>query len=211
MDLISGNHPKSSNFIDNIRRYISMFSFTSIGAKQDTSVNQGHGAYCYRIQGQNYHRMGTLLPDEGKPLVNDPSASTTNNEIDHDLTVELRDMLDTINPLVAQFRMAGEHLVTTAEENKYKLRLIGTRMRDGRKYNLPTASKVATLIVGDIDSTTNDRDIILHMQEGGLKRISELHPSYIALQYQLLFPYGEDGYWTDIYHEGVTDETPTNK
>ncbi|GJZ36303.1 hypothetical protein Tco_0582494, partial [Tanacetum coccineum] len=135
-----------------------MFSFTSIGAKQDTSVNQGHGAYCYRIQGQNYHRMGTLLPDEGKPPVfaqlyiydtdneiqhrincvsNDPSASTTNNEIDHDLTVELCDMLDAINPLVAQFRMAGERLVIATEENKYKLRLIGTRMRDNQQYNLP--------------------------------------------------------------------------
>ncbi|GKE23106.1 DNA helicase PIF1, ATP-dependent, partial [Tanacetum coccineum] len=84
-------------------------------------------------------------------------------------------------------------------------------MRDGRQYNLPTTSEVAALIVGDIDSTTNDRDIILHMQKGGLKRINELHPSYLALQYPLLFPYGEDGYWTDIYHEGVTDETPTNK
>ncbi|GKD35170.1 hypothetical protein Tco_1250679 [Tanacetum coccineum] len=165
MDLISGNHPKSNNFIDNIRRYNSMFSFTSIGAQQDTSVNQGHGAYCYRIQGQNYHRMA-----------------------------ELRDILDTINPLVAQFRMAGERLVTATQENKYKLRLIGTRMRDNQQYNLPTASEVASLIVGDIDSTTNDRDIILHMQECGIKRISELHPSYLALQYPLLFPYGEDGY-----------------
>nr|GEU44152.1 putative PIF1 DNA helicase/replication protein A1-like protein [Tanacetum cinerariifolium] len=172
MDLISENHPKTSNFIDNIRRYNSMFSFTSIGAKQDTSVNHGHGAYCYIIQGQNYHRMGTLLRDEGKPLINDPSASTTNNEIDHDLTVELRDMLDTINPLVARFHMAGERLVTITEENQYKLRLIGTRIRDGRQYNLPITFEVATLIVGDIDLTTNNRDIILYMQEGGLKRIS---------------------------------------
>ncbi|GKA05884.1 hypothetical protein Tco_0685004 [Tanacetum coccineum] len=88
--------------------------------------------------------------------------------------------------------MAGERLVTATEENKYKLKLIGTRMRDRRQYNLPIASEVAALIVGDIDSTTNNRDIILHMQEGGLKRISELHPSYLALQYPLLFPYSED-------------------
>nr|GEY76847.1 putative PIF1 DNA helicase/replication protein A1-like protein [Tanacetum cinerariifolium] len=139
MDLISRNHPKSSNVIDNIRHYNSMFSFMSIGAKQYTSVNQGHGASCYRIQGQNCHRMDTLLQDKGKPPVfeklyiydtdneiqhmikyvsNDPSASTNNNEIDHDLTFELRDMLDTVNPLVAQFHMAGERLVTTTEENK---------------------------------------------------------------------------------------------
>ncbi|GJV31201.1 hypothetical protein Tco_1391601 [Tanacetum coccineum] len=89
--------------------------------------------------------------------------------------------------------MAGERLVTANDENKFKLRLIGIRVRYGREYNLPTASEVAALIVGDFDSNTNDRDIILHTQEGGLKRISELHPSYIALQYPLLHPYGEDG------------------
>nr|GFB02851.1 hypothetical protein CTI12_AA260590 [Tanacetum cinerariifolium] len=136
MDLINGNHPKSTSFIDNIRRYNSMFAFTSIDAKQDMSVNQGHGTYCYRIQGENYHRMGTLLPDEGNPLMfaqlyiydtqneidnrikcvsNDDSTSTNNKVIDHQLTVDLRDMLDNINPLVSQFRMAGS---TMNDSNK---------------------------------------------------------------------------------------------
>ena len=49
------------------------------------------------------------------------------------------------------------------------------------------------------------------MHEGGVRRISELHPSYLALQYPLLFPYAEDGYRTDIYHRGITDYTATNK
>ena len=120
-------------------------------------------------------------------------------------------MLDTINPLVGQFRMAGEQFVRSNERSKLKLRLIGTRQRDRREYNLPTADEVAGLIVGDFDSATNKRDIILRMQEGGLRRISELHPSYLALQYPLLFPHGEDGYDTEIYHFGVTDYTPTNK
>ncbi|KAJ0458162.1 hypothetical protein HanIR_Chr15g0782001 [Helianthus annuus] len=30
-------------------------------------------------------------------------------------------------------------------------------------------------------------------RDGVLKRISELHPSYLALQYPILFPYGDDG------------------
>ena len=107
--------------------------------------------------------------------------------------------------------MAGEQFVHSNERNKLKLRLIGTRQRDRREYNLPTADEVAGLIVGDFDSATNKRDIVLRMQEGGLRRISELHPSYLALQYPLLFPYGEDGYDTDIYHFGVTDYTATNK
>ena len=64
--LIKNENPKSESFIDNIRRYNSMFAFTSMGAKQDHSVNAGRGPYCYRIQGENYHLAGTLLPKEGK-------------------------------------------------------------------------------------------------------------------------------------------------
>ena len=120
-------------------------------------------------------------------------------------------MLDSINPLVAQFRMAGEQFVASNKQNKFKIRLIGTRERDGREYNLPTADEVAALIVGDFDTSTNKRDIILHMHEGGVRRISELHPFYLALQYTLLFPYAEDRYRTYIYHRGITDYTAPNK
>nr|GEW23871.1 putative PIF1 DNA helicase/replication protein A1-like protein [Tanacetum cinerariifolium] len=69
MDLINKKHQKSTTFIDNIRRYNSMFSFTSMGGKQDKSVNTGRGLYCYRIQGMNCHRMGALLPNKGKHLI----------------------------------------------------------------------------------------------------------------------------------------------
>lgn len=107
--------------------------------------------------------------------------------------------------------MTGECFRSRRKQNNVRLRLIGTRKRDGRRYNLPTTSEVAALIVGDFDATEHKRDIILERQCGEKKRISELHPSYLALQYPLLFPYAEDGYRTDIYHRGVTDLTPKNK
>nr|GFA69923.1 hypothetical protein [Tanacetum cinerariifolium] len=65
--LITKNHLKSASFIDNIRRYNSMFSFTSMGGKQDKSVNVKRGPYCYRLHGENYHLAGSLLPQDGKP------------------------------------------------------------------------------------------------------------------------------------------------
>ncbi|MCI85493.1 helicase-like protein, partial [Trifolium medium] len=40
-----------------------------------------------------------------------------------------------------------------------KLRILGKRGRDGRRYNLPTASEVAALIVGDFDAADFDRDV----------------------------------------------------
>lgn len=78
-----------------------------------------------------------------------------------------------------------------------RLKLISDRATDGRIYNLPTASEVAALIVGDVDTPSN-RDIILETQSRKLQRINELHASYLGLQYPLLFPCGEDGYRHDV-------------
>lgn len=84
LDLINKKHPKSTNFIDNIRRYNNIFSFTSMGGKQDKSVNKGRGPYCYRIQGMNCHRMGSLLPEEGKPpMFSQLYIYDTTNEIEN--------------------------------------------------------------------------------------------------------------------------------
>lgn len=67
MSLTKNEHPKSKSFLEDIRRYNSMFAFTSLGGKQDHSVNVGRGPYCYRLHGQNYHIMGDLLPKPGQP------------------------------------------------------------------------------------------------------------------------------------------------
>ena len=61
------------------------------------------------------------------------------------------------------------------------------------RYNLPTASEVAALIVGDINADIENRDILITTKSVSLQRISELHPSYLSLQFPVLFPYGEDG------------------
>nr|XP_043639178.1 uncharacterized protein LOC122610249 [Erigeron canadensis] len=89
------------------------------------------------------------------------------------------------------------------ENEDIKLRLSNHRAKDGRRYNFPTASEVAAIIIGDIDA--DKRDIVLETRSGCLKRISELHFSYLALQYPLLFPYGEDGFRLGIKHRAVTD------
>ncbi|XP_031127813.1 uncharacterized protein LOC116029909 [Ipomoea triloba] len=80
------------------------------------------------------------------------------------------------------------------------MRLIGRRQSDARTYNLPTASEVAALIVGDLDPTLGQRDIIVETKAGSLKRINELNPAYLPLQYPILFPLGEDGYREDIQY-----------
>ena len=64
-DLLYGSNEKSKHFIENIRSYNMMFSFTSMGGKIDSSVNQGRAPPVFSLQGQNYHMIGSLLPLEG--------------------------------------------------------------------------------------------------------------------------------------------------
>ncbi|XP_022019810.1 uncharacterized protein LOC110919870 [Helianthus annuus] len=113
------------------------------------------------------------------------------------LVSDLLQMLDENNALVQAFRMARERF-NDASMQPLRLRLISTRNRGQRQYDLPTACEVAALIPGD-ENPTDSRDIIVEEREGyTAKRISELHPSFMPLQYPLLFPYGEDGFHLNI-------------
>ncbi|XP_074296486.1 uncharacterized protein LOC141626705 [Silene latifolia] len=215
MNLLSKNDSKSKNFINNIRAYNMMFSFTSMGGKIDRTINQGRSTYTFKLHGQNYHNIGSLLPVEGaSPKFTQLYIYDTEDEVsnrkraisptnpdafDDDIISKLKDMLDEHNSLAKAFRMARDRFAYTGCKN-IKLRLIGRRAKDGRTYNLPTTSEVAALIVGDIGCAPDERDIVVQTQTGSLQRINELHPSYLALQYPLLFPYGEDGYSCDILH-----------
>ncbi|GJY08178.1 hypothetical protein Tco_0375232, partial [Tanacetum coccineum] len=79
--LFRGNDSSSKNFIKNIRAYNMMFSFTSMGGKVDHSVNIGPGPYCFRLHGQNYHRLGSLLPvNDAKPKFSQLYVYDTDNE-----------------------------------------------------------------------------------------------------------------------------------
>ncbi|CAA0808695.1 Unknown protein, partial [Striga hermonthica] len=120
-------------------------------------------------------------------------ATDLNGEIVSGLTV----MLDEHNELVKSFRLARERIQEHGEAN-VRIRLIGKRFNDARRYNLPTSSKVAVLVVGDFDQAMGERDILVETKSGRLQWINELNASYLALQYPLLLPYGEDGYREDI-------------
>jgi hypothetical protein len=65
LNLLNGNHPMSNHFLENFRAYNSMFSYTSLGGKVEYKRNDGGGPPIFVLSGQNYHRIGSLLPEEG--------------------------------------------------------------------------------------------------------------------------------------------------
>jgi len=212
-----------TNFKAQIRSYNAMFAMTSMGGKVDHRINDGRGPYIFKLNGQNHHRIGTLLPADGlspnfaqlyfydteNEVSNRINAlNQSNNSHDSSIVDALVRMLDESNVLVKNFRMARDRF-SDGNTHHLRLRLIGSRSTDGRVQNLPTCSEIAAIVVGDIGLDNTHRDIIVDYKEGGLQRINELHPSYMALQYPLLFPYGEDGYRLGILRRSV-DGTRSN-
>lgn len=113
-------------------------------------------------------------------------------------------MLDNHNVLAKKFREARDRF--NQGHSQVTMQLIGKRGFDARRYNLPSVSEVAAVVVGDLDQTLGTRDIVIETHCGQLQRINELNPSYLGLQYPLLFPYGEDGYREDIpFSDSATD------
>ncbi|XP_057451974.1 uncharacterized protein LOC130743762 [Lotus japonicus] len=213
-NLLTNNDPRSRNFLDNIRAYNSMFAFTSIGGKVVSNINDGHGPPQFIISGQNYHRIGSLLPKEGDaPKFAQLYIYDTKNEvenrlkhfrsgngnstIDLELISELIKMVDDFNRLAQLFRKVRDHVEQGYVEN-VALRLFRSCSLDPKTYNLPSVDEVAALIVGDFDSSDCGRDIILRTRDGQMQRIYENHSSFLPLQYPILFPYGEKGFSEDI-------------
>ena len=58
-----GSDIQSREFKENMWRYNRAFAFTSFGVTEDHSVNsEQRGPPVFRIQGELFHRMGSLLP-----------------------------------------------------------------------------------------------------------------------------------------------------
>jgi hypothetical protein len=65
LDLYTSLHSDAISFRKNIRAYNGILACSSFGAKIDESF-QGQGVSKFKIHGQIYHRVGSLLPDEGQ-------------------------------------------------------------------------------------------------------------------------------------------------
>ncbi|OIT18832.1 hypothetical protein A4A49_60773, partial [Nicotiana attenuata] len=134
-----------------------------MGGKVDASINQTKGPRTFKLSGQNYHQIGSLLPPEGStPKFAQLYIYDTENEVENrihalgisqlhaEFVQDLKQMLDEHNVLTKSFRMVRDKFQEDTQSN-FRLRLIGKRNYDGRRYNLPTISEVAALVVGDFD------------------------------------------------------------
>ncbi|XP_028967653.1 uncharacterized protein LOC114828293 [Galendromus occidentalis] len=211
--LISGSTNQSRHFLKNIRKYNSCFQMTSFGA---TEIIRDNYMPTFKVQGQVYHRAGSLLPLPGADhqFLQIYFMGDTNEQIDQrrrfnsgtirEIVADLQDMLHRHNELVRVFRSSLELMPT--DDYVVVIKADKTPGEHAGRFNAPTSDEVAIVIVGE---EFNSRDIVLRRRDGCLKRVSETHRSYDALQYPLLFWQGEDGYHFNLRmrNPGTDEET----
>ncbi|GKA83817.1 DNA helicase PIF1, ATP-dependent [Tanacetum coccineum] len=150
-----------------------------------------HSNTIIRQDGKVQSFCGLRLSDIGAFIDNE-----TGEGSDGTIVRSLIEMLDQNSSIAKAFRMARDWCHSHNSVN-VELHLLADRTK-ARQYNAPTVAEVAALITNNFGDGVPLRDIIVNQKDTGLKRISELHPSYMALQYPLLFPYVEDGYHDKI-------------
>ena len=110
----------SKHFLSNSRKYNNAFQMTSFGASTVVN-NQGGYMPTFKVQGQVYHRAGSLLPVQGDPkflqiyFMGDPQLELRQRSKFFDQTKELilwslQDMLHNHHPLVESFKTALEQM-----------------------------------------------------------------------------------------------------
>ncbi|XP_023770105.1 uncharacterized protein LOC111918701 [Lactuca sativa] len=194
------------SFMKGFRAYNSMFSMTSFGANVDHAVNEDRGPYVFKISGQISHTIGSLSLDPVKgPRFLQLHLFDTEHEVQNRLKAidgpRKKDLDGNIVHFLVGFLGANNEYVRTFKTSKImadecNLDLYAVRLFNNvpdRTYGLPSPGSLGCIVTRD-DATCTTYDIVVFSHSGQPKRISKLHPSYMPLQYPLLFPYGEEGW-----------------
>ena len=114
---------------------------------------------CFKIQGQVYHRIGSMepLPDDDSKFaqiyfVGDEQQQTTlrQNAIREDIVTQLQRMLHACNSYVRSLKFAHELL--SGNSQSYKVLIDANKRPTGeheRRYNAPQSNEVAVLMVDE--------------------------------------------------------------
>ncbi|KAI3675989.1 hypothetical protein L1987_85585 [Smallanthus sonchifolius] len=199
-----------SMFLSNIRAYNSMFSMTSFGATIDESINREGGPYVFKVAGQVSHWLGSLCPPDGEPprflqmYIFDSDNEVSNrlrffsnadrSQLSADVVSILSRTLHEVNQYVRLFKSSRE-LCLLPEVPNFAIKLY-SRVKE-RCYDAPATGTLGA-IVCDGDSVATDFDVIIRSKNGTPRRVSKLHPSYMPLQYPLLFPRAEQGWSPEL-------------
>ena len=185
--LYEGTDSGGKHFLSNIRKYNSAFQMTSFGCNEITMSGFNPS---FRIQGQVYHLIGSMVPTAGESPKFAQIYFIDNRESEvaarcaivdglrSDIVTSINELLINENSYVEVFKLAKEIFEQQDSPTNVKIVINENKRPSGehsRRYNSPVSDEIAVLMPND---NMSNRDVVLHYRDGGLQRISELHRSY---------------------------------
>lgn len=217
MKLYTANTQEATEFRQCIRSYNNMFAFTSIGVNQEKDSNRrDKGIYTFRAQGQIYHYLHKLIPDQDKGERKGKNVQLYFYDTDHEIAnrmaisskfkesiiKQLQNILN-LNPYANLFR----RLSNIDNLHEYQIYLKSDTGVDQRTFNYPTVSQVAAMW-NETDGQRGDlsKEIRVYTHDGRTQIIKHYFGCYDPLQYPLIFARGETG-----WHEGIKKLTTNSR
>ena len=170
--LLTGGTQRDRNLRNNIRAYNSSLAFASMCLTGKEFKFPTNGPYCYRINGQVYHTISQMQPENGKVpgfsqiYIYDTEHELENclnafSNLDKSLLQELQDMMKDINPYAQKYKHVGNVIRENPTED-IQLVLKTTRQTiDPRRYNLPTGTDIAVIILTERNDISR-RDVVIY-------------------------------------------------
>ena len=211
LSLLTGNSDDSKLFLRKIRKFNSCFQMTSFGATKicDRASDGRNFETTFKIQGQVYHKIGSLMPmPDNNPkflqiyFMGDCEERVTTRCLynfieqaeERAIVILLEIFLEDHNQLIQLIKRVSLRL----QNDNYQIVIKADKVPLGEhagRFNAPTVDEVAVIMVGD---PVDKRSIKITRRDNTVSTISDLHRSYDALQYPLIFWQGQDEYHLNI-------------
>ena len=165
----------------------------------------------FRVSGQIYHQIGGFCPSGlDTPRFLQMYVYDTDHEVQHrlshfraqerlalreDIVEGLIGFLNHHNALVQLFRTARDKL-QEADIPEFQIRLFGVARAN--QYELPTADSIGAIVYDGGPESITDYDVVIERHSREPENVNKLHPTYMSLQFPLLFIYGEEGYHLNL-------------
>ncbi|GJY14884.1 DNA helicase [Tanacetum coccineum] len=125
------------------------------------------------------------------------------SQLDPEIVSSLIRVLDTHNELVRIFRTTRD-IISANVIPEFWIRLF--KVVGVCEYDLPTSGTLGEIVFESGPNTRTDYDVIIESRDGCPQRVNKLHPLYMALQFPLLFVYGESGFHPEMKQRCGTDK-----
>ncbi|XP_011858618.1 PREDICTED: uncharacterized protein LOC105556155 [Vollenhovia emeryi] len=217
--LYMGNDNLSKNFRDNIRSYNSALAMASMGAPSNRNPIDvvTLAPYCLKIHGQYHHLTSTAMrPGAGQApryaqlyfldteeAVHYRINNEANQGCDQALMKALSVFMVKNNKLAKTFKMMREVERDLnprgTEVPNLMLSFRNDPQQDQRRYNAPRANEIAVVFQNVDGEPPFERDIrIYNKNSNDVQQISILDRRCDSMCYPLLYPYGNDGWHSEL-------------